>query len=355
MPPKTRKGKFSSNDDPKQTTLKGWITLTPSSAASQPSYTSLNEAPTHKNPKRVATSSLESHGSTAKKSRVRGEQTNVNPPEPKTAQRPPIASTQDEPDPDSDSDDISSDEDEDDCPHSDDDGQSDELGNRFARCLKGEEMTRTSSPVTGDDFWMRYLIEPLVKHASRLGLKATPLPDVTHKRLSDLLDFALGRKSVSFVWTVYTLSKQIRERLLRLWGLFMPKNFQKLLAGPEPPTITQIYSLIDANGVYCNEQGVRLDKFERRGEVQSRCLSEYWKVALPEGDADSEDTDYDDIDEQDAEHQYSVHHHPPLPLLLYTGQTAKVIPSGNTMGFRPRWREHVRKAYSRDEADEKDS
>ncbi|ODO01572.1 hypothetical protein I350_06392 [Cryptococcus amylolentus CBS 6273] len=332
------RAKFSSNDDPKQTSLKGWITPKPSSAASQPSSNNLTEAPVDRKAKRVATASLEAHGLTAKKSRV-GTSTNHPAPD----RRPPSASAQNEPDP-NDSDDISSDTDDDDDDADSDDGQSGELEDGYARCLKGEEMTSTSFPVAGGDFWMRYLIEPLEKHASRLGLKATPLPEVTRKRLSDVLDLVLGHKSVCFVWTVNPLSKPIRERLLRLWGVFMPTNVQELMGGPEPPSITQLYSLIDANGVCCDERGARLDELEGRGEVQSRCVGVYLKLALPEDDGDEEDGDEEDGDEEDGDEE-DAQQREPLAVLVYTGQTAYVRSSGKFMGFRQRWRGHVREVY----------
>ncbi|TYJ55069.1 hypothetical protein B9479_004293 [Cryptococcus floricola] len=106
MPGKASKGKFSSNDDPKQTKLEGWFIYTPSSAASQPSSSNL---PADANPKRAATSSLAAHSTTAKKSRVDADDTKINPPAREGAQRPPIASapidmTNDEIDFDSDSD-----------------------------------------------------------------------------------------------------------------------------------------------------------------------------------------------------------------------------------------------------------
>ncbi|ODO03543.1 hypothetical protein L198_02391 [Cryptococcus wingfieldii CBS 7118] len=333
MPGKARKGKSSHNNDPNQTSLKGWVIPKPSSAASQPSSSNLTHQPAQKNPKRVATSSLEVQDFTTKRSKSRGDEASINPPTHKTAPRHPTTSTQDDLHSNSNSDDISSDEDEDDC-GSDDDGRSDELDDGFARCIEAEKMPSTSLPVTGDDFWMSYLITPLEQHASRLGLKPTPLPETTYKRLSEVLDFVLANKSVYFVWTINSMSKNVRKRLLGLLGLFMPTNFQELLAGPNPPSATQIYSLIDANGVWFNEYGVRVDKLEGRSEVQSRSVGAYWKVALPKG---------------------SVHHHPPLRILIYTGQTAKVSPSDNTMGFRLRWRQHVNDAYGHDEANKKDS
>ncbi|TYJ52817.1 hypothetical protein B9479_006580 [Cryptococcus floricola] len=336
---------FSSNDDPKQTSLEGRFGYTPSSAASQPSTSNL---PAHKTTKRAAASSLEAHSTTAKKSRQK-------PPASEGAQRPLIASapidmTNDEIVSDSDSEsDISSDEDDDDI-QEDDDISANNLDDGYAKCVEAREMDRSSLPAEKDDFWSAYLIKPLETHASRLNLKATPLPDVTRERLAELLDFVLGSKRLNYFWTVYPMSKKIRERLLELWGLFMPTNFQELLAGPEPPSGAQIRSLIDANGVYCNDHGVRLDKLEGRGEVQRRCLGAYWKVALPKGDVDSDDTDNDDADDQEAD----VHHHPPPPIRLYTGQTAKVSPSDNSMGFRTRWRDHVNEAYGHDEAVKKD-
>ncbi|ODO06929.1 hypothetical protein I350_04290 [Cryptococcus amylolentus CBS 6273] len=349
---------FSSNDHPNQASLIGWITPTLSSAASQPSSSSLTEALADRNAKRVATPSLEARGFTAKELRVRGDQTNIvgpfassmkhkltrlhqNPPTPETAPRHHIASTQDEPDPDSDSDDISSDEDDNGDDADSDDGQSGELDDGFAshgrRLL--DEVSRQAHR------------EPRISP----GLKANP----TTRRHAQAPFGGLGLRS----------EQQARQLLLdcqpdvqgnsgaaaRAVGALHAEERQELLASPEPPSGAQIRSLIDANGVYCKEHGVRLDKLEGRGEVQRRCLGVYWKVALPKGNVDSEDTDYDDIDEQDAEHQYSVHHHPPPPIRIYNGQTAKVIPSGNTMGFRARWREHVREAYCHDEANARDS
>ncbi|ODO06928.1 hypothetical protein I350_04289 [Cryptococcus amylolentus CBS 6273] len=314
--------------------MKGWITPTLSSAASQPSSSSLTEAPADKNVKRVATSSVEAHGFTAKELRVRGDQTNIvgpfassmkhkltrlhqNPPTPETAPRHHIASTQDEPDPDSDSDDISSDEDDNGDDADSDDGQSGELDDGFARCMRAEEMPSTNLPVTGDDFWMKYLVRPLENHAYRLGLKPTPLLDATHKRLSEVLDFVLGSKRVNYFWTVNPMSRGIWERLLGLLGLYMPTNFQELLAGPEPPSTTQIYSHIEANGVCCNEDEDRLDELEGRGEAQSRCIGAYWKVALPEDDVDFENTDDEEADEQEANEQDAEVHTPPPGTLIH--------------------------------------
>ncbi|OXG99125.1 hypothetical protein C370_07445 [Cryptococcus neoformans A1-35-8] len=225
---------FSSNHHPNQASLIGWITPTLSSAASQPSYSSLTEALADRNAKRVATPSLEAHGSTAKKSRMRGDESSINPPTPETAPRHPIASTQDEPDPDSDSDDISSDEDDNGDDADSDDGQSGELGDGFARCMRAEEMPSTNLPVTGDDFWMKYLVRPIENHAYRLGLKPTPLLDATHKRLSEVLGFVLSSKHVNYFWTVNPMFKGIRERLLGLLGLFMPKNVKSSWQAQSP-------------------------------------------------------------------------------------------------------------------------
>ncbi|TYJ51288.1 hypothetical protein B9479_008150 [Cryptococcus floricola] len=217
---------------------------------------------------------------------------------------------------------VSPDEDDDD---GDDDISSDELDDGYVKCIEAEEMARSSVPVAEDDFWLAYLINPLETHASRLGLKATPLPDVTHERLAELLDFVLGSKRLNCVWTLYPMSKEVRKRLLGLWAVYMPSNVQALLAGQEPPSIDEIRAIVDANGMCCNEDGDRLDELEGRGEAQNRSLGAYWKVALPEEDADEDDANDP---------------HPPLPVLLYTGQTATVKPTGKTMGFRARWREH---------------
>ncbi|TYJ51330.1 hypothetical protein B9479_008103 [Cryptococcus floricola] len=349
--------KLSSNDNPKQTSLEGRFGYAPSSAASQPST---SNQPVLKKTKRVAASSLQPHGSTSKKSRVRGGETNVVghfassiPPAPETAPRPSITSPRNELDSEDTDDYISSDDDDGD----DDDGDdgSGNLNDVYARFMEAEKMPPTSLPVAGDDFWVKYLLRPLEKHASRLGKKPTPLLDITHKRLKDVLDFVLASKGVYFIWTACPMSEHVRERLLQLWGLFMPANFQELLAGPKPPSGAQIRSLIEANGVYCNNQGVRLDKIEGRGEVQRRCVGAYWKVALPKGDVDSDDTDQEADDQEADDQEANVHHHPPPPIRLYTGQTAKVSPSDNTMGFRARWIDHVREAYGHDEAVRGDS
>ncbi|ODN74985.1 hypothetical protein L198_08171 [Cryptococcus wingfieldii CBS 7118] len=308
-------GYWPYDNDPKRTTLQGRITPTSSSAASRPSSSNITQAPAGGKAKRVATASLEAEGFTAKKSRVGGEQFMVNPPASKTAPRRPIASTRNELASDDIDDGIS--------PGKDDDDDDDGSGN-----------LKDAMRVTGDDFWIKYLLKPLEQHASRLGLNPAPLPETTYKRLSEVLDFVLADKSVYFVWTVNSMSKNVRKRLLRLLGFFMPTNFQELLAGRNPPSAAQIHSLIDANGVYCNEHGVRVDKLEGRSEVHSRCVGAYWKVALPKG---------------------SVHHHPPLRILIYTGQTAQVSPSDNSMGFRVRWEHHLSEVYRHDKTNKKDS
>ncbi|TYJ54356.1 hypothetical protein B9479_005022 [Cryptococcus floricola] len=334
--------------------LKGRVTPTPSSAASQSSSSSLPEAPADKNAKRVGHFLL---GST-RLNRQKVESGNEYP------RRPPIASAQNEPDPndEDDSDDISSDTDDDDDDADPDDGQSGELDDGYASPSYFDSFSWLgltvvlATPLEVDVLLARAakfgwagaldLVKPLEKHASRLGLEPTPLPDVTRERLAELLDFVLGSKRLNYFWTVYPMSKEVRKRLLKLWGLFMPTNFQELLAGPEPPSGTQIRSLIEANGVYCNNHGVRLDKLEGRGEVQRRCLGVYWKVALPREDADDDDADDEDAD---------CDPNPPLPVLLYTGQTAFMVPSGKSMGFRVRWRAHARYVYDRERMDAPDS
>ncbi|ODO05654.1 hypothetical protein I350_04713 [Cryptococcus amylolentus CBS 6273] len=355
------RAKSSHNNDPNQTSLKGWVIPKPSSAASQPSSAILTEAPDRK-AKRVATSSLEAHTSTAKKSRVG---TSLqHPPAPDTVQRLPIPSTRNEVDPVYD-DDISSDEDEDDCENDHDyDGQSGQVDDHFARRMKPEDMPSNSLSVPGDAFWMENLVRPLEHHASRLGLKATPMPRATYKRLSEVLDFVLGCKGLYIIWTAYPMSERIRKLVLGLWALFMPTNFQELLTSSEPPSITQILSLVDANGVRYDEDGDRLDDLEGLDEVQGRCVGVYLKVALQValkvalGESQhtvEEDAMEENAEEDHAGNQYSIHPHPPLPVLIYTGQTSMVIPSGKSMGFRVRWRRHVKEAYDRDEVDPLDS
>ncbi|ODN79670.1 hypothetical protein, variant [Cryptococcus amylolentus CBS 6039] len=331
MPGKARKGKFSQNDDPKQTSLKGWITSTPSSAASQPSSSIPTEAPDRK-AKRVATSSLEAHTLTAKKSRVG---TSLqHPPAPDTVQRLPIPSTRNEPDPNDsdDSDDIPSDEDEDDCQDDhEDDGQSGQLDDHFARRMKPEDMPSNSLSVPGDAFWVEYLVRPLEQHASRLGIKATPMPKATYKRLSEVLDFVLGCKDLYMIWTNNPMSEEIRKLVQRSLGTFhaneLPRASGKLR--------TPIHHPDPFPG--------RCERHELEGldEVQRRCVGVYWKVAFWKvalGESQhtvEEDAMEENAEEDHAGNQYSIHPHPPLPVLIYTGQTSRVIPSGKSMGFRP--------------------
>ncbi|TYJ51287.1 hypothetical protein B9479_008149 [Cryptococcus floricola] len=232
----------------------------------------------------------------------------------------PVAITQDEPDSDpDDDDDISSDEDDDDCPD-DDDTSSDELDDGYVKCIEAEEMDRSSLPAAKDDFWLAYLINPLETYASRLN----PLARCDTR--------APGGASGLRPW------EQAPELLLDC----LP-HVQK---SQEPPSIDEIRAIVDANGMCCNEDGDRLDELEGRGEAQHRSLGAYWKVAFPVA-ADDED------DAEDGEEDVGAVE--PLPVLLYTGQTATVKPTGKTMGFRTRWRMQARDVYVRDRVLGRDS
>ncbi|TYJ54355.1 hypothetical protein B9479_005021 [Cryptococcus floricola] len=258
----------------------------------------------------------------------------------------PVAMTQDELDSDSDSDsDISSDEDDDDIPE-DDDISANNLNDGYAKCVEAGEMDQSSLPAQKDEFWSAYLLEPLENHASRLALKTTPLPDVTRERLAELLDFVFGSKRLNYFWTVYPISKRVRKRLLGLWAIYMPVNVQALLAGQEPPSIDEIRAIVDANGMCCNEDGDRLDELEGRGEAQHRSLGAYWKVAFTVAADDEDDAEDEEEDVGAVE---------PLPVLLYTGQTATVKPTGKSMGFRSRWRAHAKYVYDRERMAAQDS
>ncbi|TYJ57872.1 hypothetical protein B9479_001482 [Cryptococcus floricola] len=126
----------------------------------------------------------------------------------------------------------------------------------------------------------------------------------------------------------------------------MPSNVQALLAGQEPPFIDEIRAIVDANGMCCDEDGERLDELEGRGEAQHRSLGAYWNVAFPVAADDEEDAGDEEEDVGAVE---------PLPVLLYTGQTATVKATGKTMGFRSRWRMHARDVYDRDRVLGRDS